>query len=382
MNATLYFIHAILSLMGSLQERARLRKVLLLLVLCSLFGFAASPTFAKDDKTPPVISELIAESITDRSTTIRWTTDEPADSNVRYGVSPQVNTNGPDDVALVLTHSLVITNLQPNTTYTFCVRSRDSSKNKSEECSSFATLGEGVPPEPARASGLRSQGTFILSGTAYPHARVRAFLTLLPEQFIAQVETIATSDGSFSVSFTDKPSGLYAFTLSATDRNGVASTQKGFSFGFLNGFMQSSRQQIIFPPTLSIERAEVAWGDNIVGSGSSIPSATVVVHMGTRSYETRSDAAGQYRVLINTAPITPGKYSLRARVVHPQHTSYEYSLTRLVTIIPNSVPKADLNGDGAITLKDMSIFLAHPVDLNNDKIVNAMDMSIFLRAFR
>lgn len=102
--------------------------------------FFSSVTFAKHDKNPPIISGVEAISITTNTATIKWTTNELADSEVRYGILPQTNIKEKDNV-LSISHSINISGLLANSTYSFCVSSRDEDNNKSESCDySFTTL--------------------------------------------------------------------------------------------------------------------------------------------------------------------------------------------------------------------------------------------------
>lgn len=96
------------------------------------------------DRTPPVISNLHAELITTNSVLIVWTTDEPADSDIKYGISPKTNINGPGDSTLVLSHTIALSGLVAATGYDFCVESRDAANNKAQACGTFTTLA--VPP--------------------------------------------------------------------------------------------------------------------------------------------------------------------------------------------------------------------------------------------
>lgn len=116
------------------------------------------------DKTPPVISELRAESITDNSSVVLWTTDEPADSDIKYGVNPRTNINGPNDSTLVLSHAIALSGLAAETAYAFCVQSRDEANNKAEACDIFTTTA--VAP-PGAGSGARPTYASV-SGFAYP----------------------------------------------------------------------------------------------------------------------------------------------------------------------------------------------------------------------
>lgn len=103
------------------------------------------PTFtvAAADTTPPVISDI---AITPSSTTalVEWTTNEPASTQVRYGLmSLSVLTTSETDASPgTLFHSATLSNLVSCATYHYRVLSKDSAANQSSSTeSTFSTKG-------------------------------------------------------------------------------------------------------------------------------------------------------------------------------------------------------------------------------------------------
>jgi uncharacterized repeat protein (TIGR02543 family) len=79
---------------------------------------------------PPVIENVQVEAgITDA--TITWTTNEPADSRVVYGLTEAYELGEVFDGALVMAHLLELSGLQPETLYHYQVSSTDESGNTS-----------------------------------------------------------------------------------------------------------------------------------------------------------------------------------------------------------------------------------------------------------
>ena len=88
-------------------------------------SFVTPPTV---DATAPVISAgPTVVSVTDTTAIIRWVTDEIADSRVEYGVSAL--TEFAIDTRRVTEHFVTLTNLAPNTAYSYRVLSTDPSAN-------------------------------------------------------------------------------------------------------------------------------------------------------------------------------------------------------------------------------------------------------------
>jgi PKD repeat protein len=77
------------------------------------------------DPIRPIISATSVTNISIDSATVTWTTDEPSDSVVEYG-STAPGEGSATDAALVMNHSITLTNLNLRTTYHFIVRSTNS----------------------------------------------------------------------------------------------------------------------------------------------------------------------------------------------------------------------------------------------------------------
>lgn len=81
------------------------------------------------DTTPPTISNVAAGNITSSGATITWTTDEPSDSQVGYGLTTSYGNSTPLNTSLVTSHSVLLSGLNANTLYHYCVKSKDASGN-------------------------------------------------------------------------------------------------------------------------------------------------------------------------------------------------------------------------------------------------------------
>jgi uncharacterized lipoprotein YddW (UPF0748 family) len=96
-----------------------------------------------NDGVPPVISGVSVSNLGPYSATVLWTTDEPADSVVEFGVAAL--TSAATNSALVTRHSVRLSGLAAHTPWQFRVRSADVSTNQSVSAlSTFTTL----PPAP------------------------------------------------------------------------------------------------------------------------------------------------------------------------------------------------------------------------------------------
>ena len=87
-------------------------------------------TSSEADTTPPVISSVVASNITESGANIAWTTNEPATSQVEYGVPTDYGSASALEKALVTSHSAALAGLESGATYHFRVKSQDEAGNE------------------------------------------------------------------------------------------------------------------------------------------------------------------------------------------------------------------------------------------------------------
>ena len=90
---------------------------------------AASTFFYTQDTQPPVVSAIAVTKITTTGATITWATQEPASSQVRYGLTTAYTTTSPLKATQEQHHSVTLTGLTRGKTYHFQVRSTDAYGN-------------------------------------------------------------------------------------------------------------------------------------------------------------------------------------------------------------------------------------------------------------
>jgi len=89
----------------------------------------STATLAGPDTTPPVISSIVSSGITYSSATITWTTNEPSDSQVEYGLTTAYGNSTTLNASLVTSHSAGLTGLSASTVYHYRVKSKDTAAN-------------------------------------------------------------------------------------------------------------------------------------------------------------------------------------------------------------------------------------------------------------
>jgi len=90
-----------------------------------------SVTVFTGDNRAPLISAVAATNIGASAVTINWTTDEPADTQVEYGLSGSYGMLSAPDPSLSTAHTAVLGSLAPSSTYHYRVRSKDPAGNLS-----------------------------------------------------------------------------------------------------------------------------------------------------------------------------------------------------------------------------------------------------------
>ncbi len=95
-----------------------------------VYGTEVSFTTTAIDSQGPVVSALAASGQTSSSATIEWTTDEPATSQVEYGLTEDYGRTTDEDTNLVTGHSVELTGLEAGKTYYYRVISKDAAGNE------------------------------------------------------------------------------------------------------------------------------------------------------------------------------------------------------------------------------------------------------------
>ncbi|MDD5688549.1 MAG: fibronectin type III domain-containing protein [Elusimicrobia bacterium] len=81
------------------------------------------------DITPPIVNAVSVTDIMTNSAVITWTTDEPSDSQVEYGLTTSLGSTTTLNTTLVTTHSVLLGELEKGKTYYYKVFSKDTVGN-------------------------------------------------------------------------------------------------------------------------------------------------------------------------------------------------------------------------------------------------------------
>jgi hypothetical protein len=100
------------------------------------------------DTSAPVISSVTSSGITTSGATITWTTNEPADSLVRYGTTTSYGSQSAQGTASITSHSVTLSGLLAGTLYHYRVESKDAAGNLASSGDLTFTTQTVVPPPP------------------------------------------------------------------------------------------------------------------------------------------------------------------------------------------------------------------------------------------
>jgi hypothetical protein len=116
---------------------------------------------------------------------VTWDTDEPATSQITYGVSATLNLSTTESIEYATSHRIVLANLSPDTAYTYAVRSIDEAGNAAVSALfSFRTFASGdviriYPPLVFRPYGITETNMQLFQRLAVGLASAAALVSVI-----------------------------------------------------------------------------------------------------------------------------------------------------------------------------------------------------------
>jgi len=131
-------------------------------LVSNVSGVVTSQSATLNVTEPPVLLNIAAVTGA-RSAIISWTSPSPSSSQVEFGSSPALGFVTAEDPRPTTNHSVLVTGLQPGTTYHYAVVSRTATNTNRSAGWSFSTAGELVIDNTAADfTGSWSTGTSSL----------------------------------------------------------------------------------------------------------------------------------------------------------------------------------------------------------------------------
>jgi hypothetical protein len=121
------------------------------------------------DNTPPVIGEVSVSALSADGAVVAWTTSEPADSQVDYGMTLEYGDSTPRSALRVVSRGVSLTGLASEALYHFRVRSRDAAGFLAVSPDYVFATGE---PPPGYASSAPASGAAAAGAAAKAPQRI------------------------------------------------------------------------------------------------------------------------------------------------------------------------------------------------------------------
>ncbi|MDX1608070.1 MAG: DUF4215 domain-containing protein [Candidatus Spechtbacterales bacterium] len=262
------------------------------------------------------------------------------------------------------------------------------------DCKDKAVVGPSGPT----GSGDNSPGSSVPPGTttvrligkAYPHSNVN----ILQDGVVIGI-VAADAGANFTFTTSGVEPGVTTFGIWAEDRLGLRSIALTVTFEVIAG-STTTVSGVFLPPTLDISDNEVAQGDIVQFSGTTVPEVNVETQINSQHTiieETTSTEEGAWQLDFDTSPLEQGLHTAKAKFETEQsgstsESTFSQAISFAVGTAALGELTADLNVDGFVNLIDFSILLFHwqtdggttdpPADINQDGIVGLPDFSIML----
>ena len=312
-------------------------------------------------------------------------------------------------------HTVVVTGLTDDTTYSYYVRCIDYQSNANpddyeitfdigvvpaepgsggvETGSGGGESGDGVGGGPYDFGGpYLGSAQVILDGASYPGSKV----TILRDGTLESTLSVG-ANGKFNTTIENLTRGTYTFGIFAVDSFGQKSNTYTSTISIIAD-SGNTISRIFLPPTISVENDTLDPGEEIVVFGQAIPESLVEVFLGEQAKvagadtiiaTTTSSASGEWDVFFDTEQLSLETYTVKARsTVSGEKDPGDFSKLVYVGVGGEPEPdfslRADLNKDGKVNIVDFSILLFNwgtdddIADINMDGNVDLTDFSIMV----
>lgn len=287
----------------------------------------------------------------------------------------------------------VASNVSPSTTYSFRISNKDASLDDYDVCPTLTTQ---LSLSPSSSGGSGGGGarptTVIFSGKVFPEARVFVVDKDVRFERMLNQNIVADENGTFQINFVGILQGQHSFGLVIKDKEGRPTQTKFFNIDTLaNDFVV---KDIFVPPTVGLPERLVTRGRNATITGYASPDSHVIVEISDIiKKEVKAEKDGLYKMAIETGSLEFGTHYVRVKQVDAsQKRESDYSPITTFVVSRLTSPKTDLSGDGAVNIKDWSMFLSRwgskdasqkkIIDFNDDGKIDIADFSIFIRTIK
>lgn len=272
------------------------------------------PTPIVTDTTAPEMVVILATSIGSDSATIKWRTDEPADSQVEFGLGSAYGSTTSRDSSLKEVHEVKLTGLAADSSYSYRVRSSDAAGNETVSGRlQFKTK-----------AGADTTGPAVAIMTPHDGEVVAGYIDLIAEasddsdidhvQFMVDGKLIGDPDYDYPYMMSGDTTGLSGdFTISAlaVDSLGNRSVSDSITFAIDAPDTQAPMIHSIAISNVSDRSATISWETNE-------PSENLVAFGPTSAYGANTGLNTEFNLshsvtLSNLAPGSRQHFQIHVR---------------------------------------------------------------------
>ncbi len=290
--------------------------------------------------TTPYVGYVAFWGVNNSSVTISWSTDMPANTFVAYGTTPALGQTSPVQSDLSNSHGLVLTGLNPGTTYYFRTESTTTGGNiGGSAIYSFTTTGSPASPAPVISSVLVSAITTTSATITWKTDQPSS--SLVNYGTTTSYGSSSPLDSSLVTSHTVSLSGLTPGTT--YNFNVISTNSTGTSAGMSTNYTFQTTPVVSTPPAIT----NVTAG-TITGASATItwttdqPSWSLVNYGFSTSYGSSSqlDTNLVTSHSVTLTGLTPGRFydfdvvSENAAGLSSRSTNYFFQTTAANAIPP------------------------------------------------
>jgi hypothetical protein len=235
-----------------------------------IFNFT---TEAVPDMTPPVVTSMNIVSISDRSATVSWVTNELADTGIEYGESASFGLTYTQS-SPSLSHTATLTNLNKETTYYFRISAADPAGNTTTAArdSTFATIAEAdteAPLAPAAIDTTPASNRILLSWQSSASLDIASYAIYRD----GEVLVTGVSDTSYMDQTVDNGT-RYSYRIAGVDFAGNAGDQSVAVFETPSASEAPTAPPLVNPLTFATENLTLTFVIDNANRATSRPTVT------------------------------------------------------------------------------------------------------------
>ncbi|HSX00856.1 MAG TPA: Ig-like domain-containing protein, partial [Candidatus Saccharimonas sp.] len=272
----------------------------------------ATVTTPAPDTTPPVIGAVSSGTPTQTGATISWTTDEPATTQVEYGLDTSYGSSTTLAPALVTNHSQTLAGLTASTLYHYRVKSADAAGNAAVSAdATFTTADPVADTTPPTVSLTAPANNATVLGTVNVTANAADNTGVAGVQFVLDGANLGAEDTTapYAASWDTKTVGNGSHTLSAIARDAAGNTATAAT-------ITVSVNNDLTPPTVALTTPP----DGTTVSGTISVAANASDNVGLAAVQFTldganlgaADTASPYSVNWDTTTAVAGSHTLAA----------------------------------------------------------------------